>query len=98
MGELALEINELAATLQQQRSTAQDALSLAERVMLTMASPVLAFDVEERLRLMNSAAERVFSLDRGTVMARPAEELNLAGLLHTADEALFTGQDEGPVR
>jgi two-component system nitrogen regulation sensor histidine kinase NtrY len=98
MGELALEINELASTLQQQRSTAQDALSLAERVMLTMASPVLVFDVEERLRLMNSAAERIFSLDRGTVMTRPAEELNLAGLLHMADEALFTGQDEGPVR
>ncbi len=98
MGDLALEINQLASTLQQQRAAAQDALSLAERVMLAMASPVLVFDAEERLRLLNAAAERVFSLDRATVVGQPAEELDIAPLLRTADEALFSGRDDGPVR
>jgi nitrogen fixation/metabolism regulation signal transduction histidine kinase len=98
MGELALEINELASTLQQQRAAAQDALSLAERVMLNMASPVLVFDSNQKLRLMNAAAERVFSLDHATVLGCSAEELNLAGILRTADDALFSGRDEAPVR
>ena len=98
MGDLALEINQLASTLQQQRAAAQDALSLAERVMLAMASPVLVFDAEERLQLLNAAAERVFSLDRATAVGRPAEELDIAPLLRTVDEALFSGRDDGPVR
>ncbi len=94
MGDLALEVNLLAATLQKQRSEALDALTLAERVMLSMPSPVLAFDKEGRLRLLNAAAERVFAVKRETAIGRAAEALNLSALLESADEALYSGSTE----
>ncbi len=100
MGDLAQEINALAATLQRQRTTALDALTLAERVMVSMASPVLAFDAENRLRLLNAAAERVFSLERKTAVGKMAEDLNLSGLMTAANEALYSQpvREESPVR
>src|SRR3954447_601088 len=57
MGDLALEINALAGMLQSQRAGALEAMALVERVMSSMQSPVLAFDLEERLVLANAAAE-----------------------------------------
>jgi len=98
MGDLALEINLLAAAMQKQRSEALDALTLADRVMLSMPSPVLAFDKEGRLRLLNAAAERVFAVERATAIGRAAAALNLSALLESADEALYTGPAEAAGR
>src|ERR1700722_1852523 len=64
LGDLALEINALAGTLQAQRSAALEALTLVERVMCSMQSPVLAFDEHHRLRLHNAAADLAFGLVR----------------------------------
>ena len=64
VGDLTLEINALSGTLQLQRAAAQDALTLLERVLTSMHSPVLAFDSESRLRLLNTAARQTFA--RGT--------------------------------
>ena len=89
LGDLALEINALAGTLQQQRSAARDALTLVERVMTSMQSPVLAFAPDGRLRLLNSAAEQAFQLTRAAALHQPAADLGLASLLGTADEALY---------
>ncbi len=90
LGDLALEINALAATLQQQRNSAQDALALADRVMTSMQSPVLAFDGSGRLRLLNAAAERFFHLSHDASLNRTAEALGLAELSVLADESLYT--------
>ena len=89
LGDLALEINALAGTLQQQRGSALDALALAERVMTSMQSPVIAFDSAERLRLLNAAAERAFTLDRAYALGRDATALGLETLLQLKDESLF---------
>jgi len=62
MGDLALEINALAGMLQVQRLGAMEAMALVERVMKSMQSPVLAFDPDGRLKLLNAAAERAFNL------------------------------------
>jgi two-component system nitrogen regulation sensor histidine kinase NtrY len=62
MGDLALEINALAAMLQVQRVGAMEAMALVERVMKSMQSPVLAFDPDGKLKLLNAAAERAFNL------------------------------------
>jgi nitrogen fixation/metabolism regulation signal transduction histidine kinase len=62
MGDLALEINALAGMLQVQRVGAMEAMALVERVMKSMQSPVLAFDPDGRLKLLNAAAERAFRL------------------------------------
>ena len=62
MGDLALEINRLAGMLQAQRASALEAMALVERVMESMQSPVLAFDTEGRLKLLNAAGERAFGV------------------------------------
>ncbi len=93
MGDLALEINALASTLQQQRSGALDALALADRVMTSMQSPVVAFDEESNLRLLNAAAERAFGLQRNRALRQPAEELGLSPLLERSDESMYAHGD-----
>ena len=90
LGDLALEINALAGTLQAQRSTALEALALLERVMTSMQSPVLAFDAQDRLRLHNAAADQVFGLKRPNSDGQTAEELKLRDLLDVADEGTYS--------
>ena len=90
LGDLALEINALAGTLQAQRSSALEALTLVERVMSSMQSPVLAFDALGRLRLHNAAADRAFGLVRPASDGRSAEELGLRMLLDVVDEGQYS--------
>ncbi len=88
LGDLALEINALAGTLQTQRGTARDALTLAERVMAAMRTPVLAFAPDETLRLLNPAAENAFALQRATALGQHAGALGLEPLFCLADGAV----------
>ena len=74
MGDLALEINALAGMLQAQRAGALEAMALVERVMSSMQSPVLAFDPDSSLVLVNAAAERALALDAGKALGRTADE------------------------
>jgi two-component system nitrogen regulation sensor histidine kinase NtrY len=90
LGDLALEINALASTLQSQRSSARDALTLVERVITSMQSPVLAFDNRGCLRLLNPAAESAFQLHHRSALGTPATELNLTTLLQAEDETLYS--------
>jgi nitrogen fixation/metabolism regulation signal transduction histidine kinase len=90
LGDLALEINALASTLQTQRAAARDALTLVERVINSMQSPVLAFDAAGALRLLNPAAAEAFRLTRRLAIGQFAQQLRLEPLLHSADEDLYT--------
>ena len=95
LGDLALEINALAANLQGQRSETRDAVSLAERVITSMMSPVLAFDRDGALRLINPSAERTFGLPRRTAYGRRAEELGLGALTAIEDQGVFSTESMG---
>jgi two-component system nitrogen regulation sensor histidine kinase NtrY len=95
MGDLALEINALAGMLQAQRVGAMEAMALVERVMKSMQSPVLAFDPDGRLKLLNAAAERAFNLRPAEDEGRPAAKLNsskhdLDRLLRAQDNDLLS--------
>ncbi len=90
MGDLALEINALASMLQNQRANALEAMALVERVMSSMQSPVLAFDPQDRLRLLNAAAEHAFGLRAQTALRHSAEKLQLSYLLDTNDDDLIS--------
>lgn len=90
LGDLALEINALAGMLQAQRAGALEAMALVERVLHSMRSPVLAFDPEGRLKLMNAAAEQMLGVDAKKALGHPAEEFELAYLLHAEDDDLFS--------
>ena len=89
LGDLALEINTLAREMQAQRNSAMDALSLADRVISSMPSPVLAFDPAGRLRLLNAAAEQVLHLSIWQAIGSTAEELGITDLLHAADNSVI---------
>lgn len=90
LGDLALEINALAGMLQSQRAGSLEAMALVERVMSSMQSPVLAFDPEGRLKLLNTAGERAFGLRGSTALGRPAEMLKLTHLLDANDDDLLS--------
>ncbi len=90
MGDLALEINALAAMLQNQRAGALEAMALVERVMSSMQSPVLAFDPQNRLKLLNPAGERTFGLRGRTALGHSAEKLQLSYLLDSSDDDLLS--------
>jgi two-component system, NtrC family, nitrogen regulation sensor histidine kinase NtrY len=95
MGDLALEINALAGTLQSQRAGALEAMALVERVMRSMQSPVLAFDLEGRLKMLNAAAEQMLGMQAAQAIGRSADEMELRYLMDAADDDLFslgTGQ------
>ena len=90
LGDLALEINALAGTLQSQRVSARDALTLVERVIHSMQSPVLAFDAAGHLRLLNPAAEQAFHLHRQRSLGLPLADLDLSPLLDAEDQSIYT--------
>lgn len=90
LGDLALEINALAAMLQGQRAGSLEAMALVERVMSSMQSPVLAFDPEGRLKLLNTAGERAFGLRGATALGKSAEVLQLTHLLNASDDDLLS--------
>jgi two-component system nitrogen regulation sensor histidine kinase NtrY len=92
VGQLALEINALADTLQTQRVASLEAVALLRRVIAEMDAPVLAFDQESRLRLMNPAAETVFALESARDLGKSAAELNLAVLLEQPTETTLSGE------
>ncbi len=98
LGDLALEINALASTLQTQRAAARDALTLVERVITSMQTPVLAFDASGALRLINPAAEDAFHLVRRLALGRSAQELGLNALLESEDQGLYMGHGSGTPR
>ncbi len=95
VGDLALEINALAGMLQRQRSAAQDALTLLERVVTAMHSPVLAFDADGRLHLFNPAARNTFSLGPDDPIGRTAADLHLDELLALPDLGLYPPERSG---
>jgi nitrogen fixation/metabolism regulation signal transduction histidine kinase len=99
LGDLALEVNRLASMLQGQRAGALEAMALVERVMGSMQSPVLAFDPEGRLRLLNAAGEEAFGLRIRTALGHSAIELKLERLLNVGDdEVIFLGAGQHSAR
>ena len=98
MGQLSLEINALADTLQAQRVGALEAVALLRRVIAEMDAPVLAFDQHTRLRLLNPAAERVFALLPARDLGRTAEELSLAPLLDQPTEIMLPADAQTRLR
>ncbi len=89
LGQLSLEINALADTLQAQRLSALEAVALLRRVIAEMDAPVLAFDQDARLRLLNPAAERVFSLLPVRDLGKTAADLHLASLLDQPSQSIL---------
>jgi len=99
LGDLALEINALAADLQSERLSSLESAAMVRRVVEAIDAPVLAFDEEARLRLVNPAAVRLLHVSPKASLGRPANVLGLAHLLTLADEQVATfGPESSPVQ
>ncbi|HEX4005885.1 MAG TPA: ATP-binding protein [Acidobacteriaceae bacterium] len=98
LGQLSLEINALADTLQAQRVGALEAVALLRRVIAEMDAPVLAFDQDARLRLLNPAAERAFALEPARDLGKSAADLSLDGLLDHPSETMLPAEAQTRLR
>lgn len=90
LGDLSTEINGLANMLQSQRLGELEATALLRRVIESMDAPVLAFDRERRLRLLNPAAEAALALNAERDAGRRAEQLALGHLLDEPDQGVVS--------
>jgi two-component system nitrogen regulation sensor histidine kinase NtrY len=89
LGELSCEVNALADLLSRQRTGAVEATALLRRVVEEVSLPILAFDPQGRLRLINSAGEGLLQKPSARLLGRTANELKVGELLNCDNEDLF---------
>src|SRR6478752_8762399 len=83
LGLAFLESNLLGETLRTQRLGAMEATALLRTVMAEIDVAVFAFDEEDRVRLVNRAAERLLGQPAERLAGRTAEQVGLAECLTT---------------
>jgi nitrogen fixation/metabolism regulation signal transduction histidine kinase len=88
LGELSLEVNSLADLLAQHRAEAIEAAALVQRVVEEVDIPIFAFDLAKRLRLVNSAGEKLLQQNSGRILGRAASDLRLEDTLTCENESL----------
>src|SRR6201998_2760935 len=76
LGELSLEVNALADLLARHRTGAIEATALFERVVEEVDIPIFAFDLAGRLRLVNSAGERLLHQTPAELIGKTAADVN----------------------
>jgi nitrogen fixation/metabolism regulation signal transduction histidine kinase len=89
LGELSLEVNALADLLAQHRTGAIEAAALLQRVVEEVEIPIFAFDPAGRLRLLNSAGEKLLQQPSTVLLGRTATELRLDNSLSCENETLI---------
>src|SRR5215470_9821220 len=88
LGELSLEVNALADLLAKHRTGAIEATALLQRVVEEVDIPIFAFDPANKLRLVNSAGEKLLSLQAARLIGKTSSELGLASCLSCENESL----------
>src|SRR5947208_9295039 len=89
LGELSLEVNALADLLARHRTGAIEATALLQRVVEEVELPIFAFDPAGRLRLLNSAGEKLLQQPSTLLLGKTATELRLDNSLSCANETLI---------
>jgi two-component system, NtrC family, nitrogen regulation sensor histidine kinase NtrY len=86
LGELSIEVNALADLLAQHRTGVIEATVLLQRVVEEVDLPILAFDPASKLRLVNSAAERLLQRPSAELLGKAALDLGLQPTLTCENE------------
>jgi two-component system nitrogen regulation sensor histidine kinase NtrY len=90
LGDVMEQVNEMAATLRNQRLGALEATTLLRKVMEEINVAVFAFDSERKLRLVNKAGEKLLGQPVERLMNADAATVGLAEFLE--DEPVRTVQ------
>jgi two-component system, NtrC family, nitrogen regulation sensor histidine kinase NtrY len=98
LGELSLEVNQLADLLAQNRTGALEAAALVQRVVEEVELPILTFDPAEKLRLVNSAGEKLLQRSASQLLGKTASELDLQSSLSCENETLVSFPFAGDAR
>jgi nitrogen fixation/metabolism regulation signal transduction histidine kinase len=99
LGEVMIEVNALGETLRTQRLGAMEATALLRTVMAKIDVAVFAFDMDERLRLVNRSGERLLAQPAERLLGSSATELGLADCLRgEATRTLQITSEEGTGR
>ncbi len=95
LGQVMAEINTLADTLRHERMGAREATALLAKVMEEVDVAIVAFDADQRLRLINRAGEKLLGRSRENLLGTGAEsvglEAYLAGDARRLEEFRFPG-------
>ncbi len=99
LGDVIIEVNALGGTLREQRLGALEATALLRTVMSKIDVAVFAFDMDERLRLVNQAGERLMGQPAERLLGRSASTLGLEECLRgEPTRTLQITSDEGQAR
>jgi nitrogen fixation/metabolism regulation signal transduction histidine kinase len=90
LGELSIEVNALADLLAQHRTGAVEATALLQRVVEEVDIPIFAFDPEDKLRLVNSAGEKLLQRPSPQLLGKTASDLRLQNSLSCENQTLVT--------
>ncbi|HSM87896.1 MAG TPA: ATP-binding protein [Candidatus Limnocylindrales bacterium] len=80
LGDLAIEINQLARALEDERLATLEAANLLRKVMTEAGAVVFVFSPDGRIRLVNRAGADYLGLREHHVLNRTAAELNITNL------------------
>src|SRR5215831_19596575 len=81
LAEVTREVNTLAQTLREQRMDALEATTLLRKVIEEIDVAVFTFDVEQKLRPVNRAGERLLNMPSERLLGLKAEDIGLADCL-----------------
>src|SRR5215831_2820494 len=81
LGDLAIEINNLARALEEERFGAMETANLFRSVMAEAGAVIFAFSSERRLRILNRAAASLLGHDEAFLLHHTAQELGIDDLL-----------------
>lgn len=81
LGDVVLELNQLADTLRENRLKTEETLALLKRVLDSIDIAIFAFDDGGRLRLINPAGARLLGQTEAQALCCPAIDLGLGDLL-----------------
>ncbi len=88
LGELSLEVNALADLLAKHRTGAIEATALLQRIVEEVDIPIFAFDPTNKLRLVNSAGEKLLQQPPAQLIGKGSSELGLEHCLSCENESL----------
>jgi two-component system, NtrC family, nitrogen regulation sensor histidine kinase NtrY len=86
LGELSIEVNALADLLAHHRTGVIEATALLQRVVEEVDLPIFAFDPASKVRLVNSASEKLLQHPSSELLGKAASDLGLQPVLACENE------------